>query len=217
MEYIARFLLFLFATILLHFGCVSEPRTVQPKVGSTYTYVHVRYDSLGRKIAGSEVFNIDTVIATGQSLYGKTQVMSITPLRGSGYLAYFNFEPNGDISQYFQKSSVWLTFPIQSHTLKSCTFLDTVYRGIVHSVSKADLSFEGLDTMFIHDSSLTVAKIKWFGIFKSTASYGSKIDTIIGYYYFAPSIGYIAKQRTEESYVRDVNPDEFILTKFTLK
>jgi hypothetical protein len=212
-------MLLLSLTILFHVSGTSKLITMPPKPGSTFTYVHVFYDSLNRRVEGN--IHVDTVMATGLSLYGKKNIMSVhSRIRSSGNTpAYYNFEPNGDISLYFENIRLWLTYPIQSHSHRTYIFIDTISDN-EHTVSKANISYEGISTMSLGDTSLAVTKIKWFGLFTFTNSVMNYTDTIIAYYYFAPSIGYLVKQRTEGGTDRAgnrSNTDEFVLTKFSLK
>ncbi len=210
---VARILLSV--VIVSQWGCdsdsVTEPtttvKTSPPKAGSTFTFNQVRLDSLGRKISGSDVTHTDSVAETGISIYGKSNVM-MTVVGSFGIKKYYNFESNGDISEYVDYSdtpplrSFWVTYPIQSIGAKTYTLIDTTVTvsGISSRItSKAIVSYEGSSRLPIYDSSLTMIKIKTVGVNTVTSSVQNRTDSLIAYYYFAPSIGYIAKYREEPS------------------
>jgi hypothetical protein len=145
--------------------------------------------------------------------------------QGSSTTKYFNFETNGDISEYQDFTdtpplhSLWVTYPIQSQGTNSVTFIDTtiITGGIsTHIVSKVTMSYEGVSSLPIYDSTLSIIKIKAIAKNIATSSVQNQIDSAIAHYYFAPSIGYIAKLRQEPGGLSS-NGSENTLIRFTLR
>ncbi len=204
--------LLLFSGIFI-IGCDSDSGTSPttslatraPKVGSSFTFNQIRLDSLGKKVIASDVTQTDSVVEAMVSLYGKTNVAKIVGVP-FGQLKYFNYELNGDISEYIDYSdtpplhSFWATYPIQSRATKLYTLIDTTVTvsGVTsHVVSTVSVSYEGISTLAIYDSTLTMIKIKTVGVNSVTSPVQNYSDSLTAYYYFAASIGYIAKQRQE--------------------
>lgn len=211
-------------------GCDSDsaenssalPTTLPPMTGSVYIYGRVDLDPLGRIISGSESTYSDSVAETDMTLYGKMNVMRIVSSTSGD--RYFNFEANGDISEYQDFAPfnpVWVTYPIQSKASQSIIIADTTILIAGQSTyfsSKINLTYEGISSMPIYDSSLVLAKTKVQAIINVVSPIQNQNDTINAYFYFSPSIGYIAK--TEEDAITgsvQSNAAKSTLVSFTLK
>lgn len=207
---IIRFLCGIVIALLLWSGCDSSTDSgpslaiQMPKMGSSYTYQRVDLDSLGRQIPGSELTFTDSVIETGLSYKGKTRVMHLTRLENNYAVgdAYYSFEPNGDISAYIDYGgllslpSFWITYPVQSYQAKTYTLLDTtiVSGGTsTRMTAVATLSYAGISSMTIHDSTLMLVKIKIVGTQTITPDPQNMSYSVTADNYFAPSIGYVAQ------------------------
>lgn len=210
----------LFIAVSIFSGCDSGTNsgpslaTVAPKAGSSYTYFSVELDSLGRQIPGSDRMYTDSVMETDLSYEGKTRVMRVTRFendfdRGD---AYYCFELNGDISAFidfggfFPFPSLWITYPVQSHQPKTYTVIDTtliVGGQSMHITTKVTLSNEGISSMTIHDSTLMLTKIKVVGSNTITPDPENMSYSVIGYTYFAPSIGYVAQNHSDPYKIPD--------------
>jgi hypothetical protein len=189
--------------------------TQPPKAGSTYTFHSVDIDSLGGQVLGSDRTFMDSVMETDLSYNGKNRVMKLTRIEDDFILGgeeYFNFEPNGDISEFVDFGSflsfpsLWITFPIQSRQAKTYTIFDTtliVGGTSTRLTSTITVSYAGMSTMTIHDSTLTLIKVKILSTNKAVPDPQQVSASAIAYFYFAPSIGYIAQSYQEPYKISD--------------
>jgi hypothetical protein len=103
-------------------GCKSDStspappiHSVSPGVGSSFLYYALTIDSIGRVIVNMDTLYGDTVLATGISQYGKTNVTQYTP---NFLFQYVNYETNGNLSYYVNpgagQTSQWITVPMDS-------------------------------------------------------------------------------------------------------
>jgi hypothetical protein len=105
-------------------GCTSDSTSptaipvvpVSPGVGSSFLYYAVTIDSTGRiTYIDMDTLYGDTVLATGISQFGKTNVTQFTP---NFLYQYVNYETNGDISYYVNpaagQTGTWITVPLDS-------------------------------------------------------------------------------------------------------
>ncbi|SRR5579883_465477 len=105
-------------------GCTSSTgpgplAMVMPGVGSTFTYRGWAIDTAtGRMRPGSDGLGTITVIAAHISYQGKTNVLELQ--LDTFPPEYINYEPNGDLSIYFQAmgqpgaQDEWVTMPLVS-------------------------------------------------------------------------------------------------------
>jgi hypothetical protein len=106
-------------------GCTSDSTSVappppvipvSPRVGSSFLYYSITLDSVGTitSIDSAKLYG-DTVLATGISQFGKTNVTQFTP---NFIFQYVNYETNGNISYYVNpaagQTGEWITVPIDS-------------------------------------------------------------------------------------------------------
>jgi hypothetical protein len=140
------------------------------------------------------------------SFGGKNKVMVVTQ---AGYAPgawsqHFNFELTGDISEHMEIggpfSSSWLTYPVSTQGPRSVILADTsvIYSGeLIHVTIKVDMTNEGVSSVKVGDTTLAVVKVKLVGTTSLTSPSANESQLTTAYYYYAPSIGYFAKQRQE--------------------
>jgi hypothetical protein len=214
-------LLLLATMILVLSGCDSESgngpgtslTTQAPNAGSSYTYHYVSYDSTGT--VDFEDTRIDSVAETNISFNGKNRVMRIAHVDEFGFgsgQSYFNFEPNGDISEFIDFGPftpiqpLWVSYPIQSRTAKTYTILDTTImrNGVsTKATSIVTISHSGISSMQVGDSTLTLVRIKLHASNSIVSQVENTAYSAAAYYYFAPSIGYIAQIHEDPIHIPD--------------
>jgi hypothetical protein len=186
-----------------------------PPVGTTYTYTEVDLDEQGQVVPGSEFTWTDSVAEIGGAHYGKNNVMVITdPGYPPGqWSSYFNFESNGDISEYqnFGGAQImpnqWVTYPVASQGKRTYLLADTsfLYQGQqAYYKATMEVANEGISSMAIYDSALALVKIKMTGTVVATLGGQTDNTSVVEYYYFAPAIGYIAKRESSGQPSQDI-------------
>jgi hypothetical protein len=179
------------------FGCsnnstTSAPPTTLtvPKAGSMFVVHAYNIDSSSRMIDSTQYYDTLSVIATGISYKGKTNVMQLrTPT--SGRDIYQNFESNGDISRYDPGSvspgalSGWVTYPVGSKGKTMFNTYDTTILGHEY-VQTLTLTY-----MSDGDRSLVGHNFYVVGVREDLAGYGTPDGTVSGpeTLWFAPEIG----------------------------
>ena len=108
---------------------ITIDSTVKPKVGSYYNYTKNYYDSLNINKGIVDIF--DSVIASGLSYKGKTNVIKVVSSNKNGKdTNYYNFESNGNISFYEDNTldyQEWITYPLNGNDSIPLTVKDTSY------------------------------------------------------------------------------------------
>ncbi len=111
------------AAIFFFAGCKSDSTgptvlhvvPVSPGVGSSFLYYAVTVDSTGQVTTDMDTLYGDTVLFTGTTQFGKTNVTQFTP---NFLYQYVNYETNGDISYYVNpaagETGTWVTVPLDS-------------------------------------------------------------------------------------------------------
>lgn len=174
---------------------------VQAKTGSTFTFDDYNTDTAsGAIIPESRDTSVHTVVRTGITFNGKSNVseLSITSTRDTS-TAYISYESNGDIAVYFPGFSstlLWLNFPISSKTTVSVVLADTTvsFFGVTMQTKiTAENSYVGTETLTVSGQSISAVKIKQSLKTKITTAGISEEDSRDSFFYFTPSLGYIAK------------------------
>ena len=89
-------------------------KTIMPGKGSTFTFNDLPLDLHGTEIVDSIYTSKDSVVETGLSLFGKSNVMHViykNTKTGTNADRFYNYESNGDISIFIPSPiSKWITF-----------------------------------------------------------------------------------------------------------
>lgn len=208
-------------------GCGYKPdepsgpgKTIPAKAGSTYTFKNTPIDTTGVELTDSSYMTMDSVVETGITYTGKTNVTHLvtTDLRtGLKTDKYINYEANGDISfsvggglgaAFGLPFPDWNTYTVQSHTTTSVQLFDTTIDltalGLpapLHISGSDTLSYVNTGSVPVSSKSLPVFNMKLLGVFKGDMTIFVVIPvfatTSVTTLSFAPEIGYYAKQRTE--------------------
>lgn len=144
----------------------SEPTVsfTPAKTGSTFLLLSYQFDSTGAEIPSSQEDASLTVLGSGMSYMGKTNVSEF--VNQDGDITYFSFESNGDISIYQDshgqpgRKSGWDRLPIISKGQTSFTEFDTTYDG-QHDVVKHTIAYAGEETISILGKSFHAYKVTY--------------------------------------------------------
>lgn len=155
----AAFIAFVFVGSLIS-GCKSDSTTstdsgaVTPKAGSSYTYAQHYKDSTNTGVTENDSIIIATVISSGLTFQGKSNVITLHDGNGADTLRYV-MESNGDVSVYranftanvaaapisFANPTPWMTLPFGSK--KTGVALFTAYDTISVSSQSIPLVIVG--------------------------------------------------------------------------
>jgi hypothetical protein len=215
-------------------------KTIAPKAGSTYTFKNTTIDTNGVTIESSAYFTTDSVVETGISYMGKSNVTHVVTTNLSSGVqsdSYLNFEPNGDVSFYsgggagfgFGGGSIpdWTLFGAQSHTVTHFNIADTsvdlLGNGtLIHIVIADSIFYVDNGTFSIMGKNLAVINMNQVVNFTGSIVIPLFSSRQISHFAMAPSIGYYADQRTDPG--KSPIPggqmsqgSESILTSYTLR
>jgi hypothetical protein len=172
--------------------------TQQPKVGSIFTYDSDTLNSNGIPTIGFALTPIDSVMQTGMSYSGKSNVMHVyeTDIRGNSKDTYYNYESNGDISVNFPNAAPlppWLKLSIHSSDTTVQILVDSM-NGQVHIVEGDSVVNEGVFNTTVNGTVLPTVKFKMTLFIQSTvAGVTSSSSVYTTFYSIAPSIGYFTE------------------------
>jgi hypothetical protein len=191
--------------LLLCIGCSDSDTTtgpgnnpnlgvgVAPKAGSWFRFTSIDLDSNGVPIVGSNGWEIDSIIQSGLTVFGKSNVVMIrssTIGGGAGSEAYFCYESNGDVSMLIPEATdtTWKTVPFGSK-IPRITHLDSVIFGEPYSKDDT-LLYLGTETLTVRAVPLTASKVK-MSVYEKASLFGSPFDTYTNTILsFSSSIGY---------------------------
>jgi hypothetical protein len=193
-------------------------RTVSPKAGSTFAFKNFQTDTLGKPIDSTITYTRDSVIETGITYAGKTNVthfISVDAATGAvvtGSDTYYNYESNGDISINTGGAGIsgffgitlpaWSTYPVQSHTPSGFKFLDTT---ISVTGFPVPIPVKGFDSISYVNNGTYSAGSANIPVFNSRHNTTIVLSIIISQFTipvtthlsFAPSLGYDASEITD--------------------
>ncbi len=174
---------------------------VQPKTGSTFTFDEYSTDTTsGLPVPGTRDTAVRTVLQSGMSYMGKTNVSEIVGVSSMGNdTSYINYEANNDISEYgpgpLDTISVWTILPVASKVANTQTTDTTaVFSGVtVETKTSSTYSYVDQETMTVKGVSTNVVKIEW--AFNLTVISGGVpvTQTLDEFFYYAPSLGILTK------------------------
>ncbi|MEI8133845.1 MAG: hypothetical protein WCH46_02060 [bacterium] len=211
--------------LVIYSGCKYEPatpelpgKTVAPKAGSVYVYDNYQTDTTGKKIDSSYSQSKDSVVESGITYSGKTNVVhmvSVDPVTGSVLLgsdSYLNFESSGDVSVYTGgaggigipgvKLPDWNLMAVQTHTTVTAKVFDST---ITFPGVPLPIHLTVTDTnRYVNTGTYTMGSIKLpiFNLVQSVLVNANAILTQINminttHIQYAPSIGNIASSVTD--------------------
>lgn len=175
-------------------GNLNLSFTHAPKVGSTFTFNNIPVDTNGVASNDPPFISKDSVVETGITFEGKSNVMHI--LEVTPYLkeSYINFESNGDISIYdadFHYTAGWITYPVQTQkTIVLKPFDTTISWGGFRYTTSDTIEFIGMTNWGIDFQVLSCAKVIASFNEVITDQRGVTNNNNQNYFLFAPSIGY---------------------------
>jgi hypothetical protein len=156
---------------------------------------------------GSNVLGYDTmtILNTGQSIGGKTNVFYLGSMGRPGYL-FYDIEANGDISMADTTvpglpgslpTLPWLTFPSGSHVPIFDPSLDTL-EGAYRYTDTSVRTFIGIENITVPAGSFSTIHVRETdrNFVTRTDSLNPSIDSTIENmdFWFAPSLGFYVKQ-----------------------
>jgi hypothetical protein len=242
-------LVVLFTMKLLTFGCLAAalafaacssdttssntnttPTNFQAKQGSSYSYTET--DTASDKTTTTKTSK-DTVVASGLTIDGKSNVIKVLTLDASGKAtdsSYYAYESNGDLSRHFINASdapvpglvPWITVPFSSQTSGSIGSYDTniTYAGhpaAVHSAYYAAGTGTGSTT--VKGSPYSIKNAHLFAVV--TISIGGTpvlADTAMDWKYsFSPQLGWsttIQKPIIQDQLQRQTSGSYSMMTDF---
>jgi hypothetical protein len=173
----------------------------QPKTGSTFTFDQYYIDTTtGQPIANTRDTTTETIVQTGLTYLGKTNVSKVVAATKHGIdTSYLCFEPNGDISINSAYLKKWITMPTGSKSSMTMT-MDTIFGS-----SKIELkmvsttSFIGDETLTMMGRSVSVTKLKQSSDITMINSGTQSTSNMTMFFYYAPSLGFITKSETPVS------------------
>jgi hypothetical protein len=184
----------------------NEPgATIAPKAGSSYTFMKVRTDSNSVKVPGWDTTYSQSVVSTGNSFRGKSNLVMFHEDSTDIFVSY---ESNGDYSMLPKTDDTtvaWITYPAGSRTRFTLPSVDTTvenpFGGTWQISSSGSIVHGGTATITVPAGTFRTHRLVQTSVF-SLGSGASKLtttssDTI----YYAPSIGWVVKVvgRTESS------------------
>jgi hypothetical protein len=195
--------------------------TVRPGIGSKFVYRGLVWDTLGTLT--QDFVDTEVVYQSGISYQGKNNVITIsyswdTALKNA---LYYNYEPNGDIEDYYNIPGVrsgWRTYPIESKGSSSFLQFDTT---IINPSSGQQIhSFQEFIFTYATDSAIVEA-----------GQTLNAIDILLGGenqsgyfpgnedYWIAPSVGTMVRivSQNEPPYYQNISRFEYHLVSYTLK
>jgi hypothetical protein len=172
-----------------------------PKAGSTFRYDTYSTDTTASlPIEGSHDTTLHTVLQSGMSFAGKTNVTMISTVnKYYTDTTYISYESNGDISvlnPFNLEQNEWVIMPVGSKTSTSIVLFDTT--NIVSGVSNrnkisAEISNAGTENLTVNGKTISIIKLKSATIFATTKAGVTSSVPGEKFTYFAPSLGYIVK------------------------
>ena len=207
-------------TTIISIPKIQLGSTQQPKVGSTFTFDSDSLDSNGIPTIGYASTPIDSVIQTGMSYSGKSNVMQVyeTGFQGNSKDIYYNYESNGDISVNFPNAEplpLWLNLPIHSTGATVQTLVDSM-NGNVHIVEGDSVVNVGIFNTTVNGKVLPTVEFKMTLFIQSTvAGVTSSSSVLTTFYSIAPSIGYFTELLMPTNH--SGNGSDQILISFKLK
>ncbi len=255
MNLLSRYSIAAVVLIVFYTGCAYNPgptitgpgKTVPPKTGSVYIYNNTPIDTNGHPMPDSAYTTIDSIAATGTTFSGKTNVTQVSIRNTKTGLvtnSYYNYETNGDLSEYVHGSALsflgitypdWVTYPMQSHTTSGSKVADTTISFPVgpisvpiHMVVTDSLSYVNAGTYSFNQTSLAVFNLKHETFYNGTITLipglpGTQIGTTgTTSLSFAPSIGFYAERKSDPIIVPQglfpsINGLDITLTSYQLK
>ncbi len=177
---------------------------IQTKSGSTFTFDEYATDTTtGLPVPGTRDTAVQTVLQTGMTYMGKTNVTKIHEISPSvDDTIYINYETNHDVSVFeataLDTEPVWNALPTGSKSSNSITSDTTVSVFGVPVETKISQTIAYLDneTMTVNGNSIGVSKLSETVSFTTISAGTSSTQSSLGYFYYAPSLGFIA--RTEQ-------------------
>jgi hypothetical protein len=207
-------------------GCKYEPdpivpgKTVPSKTGSTYIYNNTPIDTNGHEMPDSAYMTVDSVASTETTFSGKVHVSMITSRNvqtGVQTISYFNYESNGDISEYAGGSLLsflgitfpdWITYPVQSHETAGFKAFDDTVRILpipIHVLATDSMTYSGMTTFSTGDKTLGIFKLNHTTIYQGqiillpppfpALPFGPNSQVTV--FSYAPAIGFYAERRAE--------------------
>lgn len=204
--------------------------TTPPSVGSVFVFDTWTIDSLGNKIVGSNDIRTDSILESGITKDGKTNVARYISKHSSGYstYGYLNIEPSGDVSQTVPiptnggQGYAWIIYPIRTAITQNVVLVDTIINPGPNATTMKEtvsLSYNGFFNVIANDTAVTGIKIK-NEISLSWSSNGMQNSIkAVSYESFAPSIAFWIQQYTPPYKFLDgktQNGSIATLTKYTI-
>jgi hypothetical protein len=200
-------------------GCSSDPASPDstsadvPKVGTSYTYQGVTYDSVGHVLQSREIISI--IAETGVSYFGKSNLVKLVT---DGRPSYMGYESTDDLAQLFYHSSngvvldsAWVVYPFASRGSTPYPAWNGDAMGAASSLTgsidyvgtqQLTIGSETFDTRMVRiESDLTTGVAGSDPVLRNF-----RIDTI----WYAPSIRYIVKQSGVQSITSPISVDRYI-------
>jgi hypothetical protein len=200
---------------------VTLGSTVQPKVGSTFTFTTVSLDSNGNAISGSATTTVDSVVETGITYSGKTNVMHVASGVPGVYSTdnYYSYESNGDISVNFPNAAPlppWLSLPFHSSGATVQILVDSMI-GQSRLVEGDSVVTLGTFNTTVNGMVLPTVKLKMTVFLQTTAGgITSSSSLLTTYYSIAPSIGYFTELLLPSNHISGNGSDQTLIS-FRLK
>ena len=203
----------------------SEPgATVSPKAGSSYTYMKVRTDSNSVKVPGWDTTYAQSVISTGNSYRGKSNLVMF---RDDSTDLFVSYESNGDYAMLPKTDDTtvqWVIYPAGSRTRFTLPSVDTTvenpFGGTWQISERGSIVHGGTATITVPAGTFATHRLVQSSVF-SLGSGASKLSTTsTDTIYYAPSIGWVVKVvgRTESNDPQfPAEGTEEVLTSYTLK
>jgi hypothetical protein len=221
-HHILSFLAIAFLASIFISGCTSNSPTtppttsnnVYPKDSSSYTYAKHNTDASGNQ-TGLDTAKYANVIATGGSFKNQSNVYTVVD---DGDTAYYTYSSSNDVLAYIENSGApallqsaadtlfrrWITLAIATHST-GVIILDTMNVNVLFGgasiPAKAHMTSDYIgsdsvkltsETLFVQHCRITITATSNYPLVSPpvTATYTRDL-------YFAPKIGYYAKETTK--------------------
>ena len=189
-------------------GCTESPLdpgpTRTPGVGSWYAYSRVDTDSSRTAIPRTESRDTLTVTSTGNTFDGRSNLHLLESSRRHIYLSY---EPNADVLSISPEGCDcllnWIPYVIGSKKTTTLPGRDTVLSsGTQHWTITEVMRHDGTESITVPAGTFDTHKLTLTSTSKVVGPAMTATAVTTTTYYFAPSIGYLAKVvRREESFM----------------